>query len=220
MSGPSQCFRVIALDDHPLVVEGMVAVLGRAEDLDVTWLGAAADIRGFTDLMSNLPAQERPDLALIDLVLQDAESGVSVIAPLVRAGVRCLAVTSETRWVPLSRAIQAGPQGVVLKTASADHFRMVVREVLAGEDVVTSEVAEALLNHGPRVELTAREQEVMRLIADGLPRKVVGRMTSQPIADSTVDSHVKNVLSKYRSVGRAEGNTISLLKELRDDGHL
>lgn len=217
---PRATIKVIALDDHPLLIEGVVAVFSRESHLDAVWLGLSTNLRDFTSLVASLDPDDMPDIALVDLNLPDGSS-TNAVALLAARRVPCVLVTAEAHPVPLRTAVQAGAQAVYLKHEPVEHFMEVVTRVLAGENLVTSDVAAALLtDESLVVELTQRELDIMRLIADGLPRKLVGKHLRGGIAESTVTTHLQNVVSKYRVRGRANGNTIELLRELRRDGHI
>lgn len=213
--------RVVAVDDHPLLLAGMMSVLSRETDVSIEWLGAARSVGEFHELIApgSLPAE--PDIALVDLRLGDGDSSTDIISDLASRGIRSIVVTAEVRAIPLRRSVQAGAKALVLKSEPAEHIAQVVRRVYSGEDVVTGDIAAALLEHdGLVVDLTARELEIMHLLADGLPRKMIGRYIGDGIAESTVTTHLNRVLTKYRAQDREVGNTIGLLRELRRDGHL
>lgn len=220
-SYPRRPIRIVALDDHPLLIEGMGAVLARDDTIPTHWLGSAGNLTDFKQLLSDVRRQGPPDIALIDLHLPDGASVEDTVTELVAHGVRCIVVTSEVRPIPLRLAVQAGAQALVLKGESAEHFADVVRRVSDGEDLVTSDIADALLDdHDLAVHLTPREREIMQHLADGLPRKLIGKVTGPGITQATVTTHINHVLTKYRAQGRAQGNVIELLFEIRKDGHI
>lgn len=213
--------RIVALDDHPLLIEGIGAVLARDESVATEWLGSAGNLEDFSRLIEDVSRTGAPDVAFIDLHLSDGGNVTDTVKRLVGDGIRCIVVTSEVRPIPLRLAVQAGAQAVVLKEEGLDHFADVVRRVSQGEDLVTSDIAAALLDDDElAVELTGREREVMQHLADGRPRKSIGKRIGAGIAEATVTTHINRVLVKYRARDRAHGNVVELLSEVRKDGHI
>lgn len=196
MSNFEEALRVVLADDHQLFREGLRGML---ESEDMVVVGEAADGARAVALAREL----RPDVIVMDLQM-GSSSGLEALGRLTRANpeVRVVVLTVSAERSDVLRALAAGACGYLLKDAPASQLAIGVRQAAEGQMVLSSEVAGALKSHaqagvqGVRdsIALTARETEVLRLIADGADNVAIGRELS--ISHHTVKRYVKNIFEK------------------------
>lgn len=182
--------RVIIADDHAIVRTGLAALLATAPDIEL--VGMAADGREAVWLV----AAHRPDVALVDLSMPVLD-GVEATRAIVAAGTsRVVVLTSLSDDSHIAAALDAGAIGYVLKHSEPDVLLDALRAAAAGDSPLDPKAARVAL--GARATkavdatmLSAREQEVLRLVAGGLPNKQIPRRLG--IAERTVKSHLTNV---------------------------
>lgn len=182
--------RIVIVDDHPVVREGLRAVLSAEPDLLV--VGEC----GRGDEAVLLAAETRPDVVLMDLRLPGLD-GVEATARIVAgASGNVLVLTTYDSDGDIIRALAAGATGYLLKDAPRDELARAVRAAARGETVLAAPVAAKLVTHmrGPSVPLSAREVEVLRCIARGLSNPDTGRELF--ISEATVKSHVTRIFDK------------------------
>ncbi len=201
MSGP---VRVVLVDDHDLVREGLVRLL-TAVDEGIAVVGEAG---GVEEALAEVAAAE-PDLVLLDLRLGQG-SGLEVAQRLRAAGnpVAILVLSAHTSASSLRAALAAGAGGFLLKSISGVELAQGIRRCVAGETVIDEEfVSEVLDSLGRGVgvgqaEVTPREREVLELVAAGSSTaQIAGRLGVSP---RTVQKHVENLLRKLEAGDRAE----------------
>ena len=193
--------RIVIADDHALVREGTRELLGRHPDLQVVGEVASGD-----EVVAAVLAAE-PDLVLLDVRLPGA-SGIEVMrrlaveAPAVK--VVMLSAFAEHDYV--SAALGAGAAGYLLKTAPGEEVAAAIRAVMSGATVLDPAVSKQLAvgtgagsNPG---ELTAREAELVRLVAEGLPNKAVA--TRLGLSRRTVEGHLGRIFAKLGVATRTE----------------
>lgn len=188
--------RVVIVDDHPLLREGTQTLLERSPDLAV--VGTAGE--GETAL--RLVAERRPEVLLLDINLPGL-SGVEV-ARLVRERHPQVAILVLTGYDDLGDAralVRLGVQGYLPKTASGEQIVEAVRTVARGESILISKAAQAALGQGGG-PLTAREAEVLRLVADGKRNAEIAAALS--VSVSTVEFHLSNLFQKLGTGSRTE----------------
>ena len=196
--------RVLLVDDHPMVVAGLRALLAPMPALAVVaTAGTAAEAYAAV-------AAHRPDVVLLDINLPD-ESGLDVCRRLVSEypGLKILALTTLNEKSYVTRMMAQGAAGYVLKNASPEELAEAIARVQAGKKYFSEEVQELLLQPEPAraavPPLTRREKEVLGFIAQG--------HTSQEIADRlflsalTVETHRRNLLAKFEV-----NNTAALIR--------
>jgi DNA-binding NarL/FixJ family response regulator len=183
--------RVVIVDDHPAVRRGLRTFLELADGLEVT--GEAAD--GPTAL--ELIASSSPDVVLLDMVLPGMD-GVAVLHEMRRREMpaRVLVVTSFTDRSRLLPAVRAGARGYLSKDVDPQALVAAVRSVAAGHLLLEPAAADALVGAAPPAGavLTAREREVLALIADGRSNREIAR--TLVVAEKTVKTHVSSILLK------------------------
>jgi NarL family two-component system response regulator LiaR len=187
--------RVLIVDDHAVVREGLRTYLGLQDGIEIA--GEAANGREAVAEAERL----RPEVILMDLEMPELD-GVGAMRELRRRGVECRVIvltsfSDERRLLP---AIQAGAAGYLLKDAEPREVVRAVRAAHEGETLLAPAVAARLVEAiaepagAPAQRLTPREQEVLELIAAGLSNKLIARRLG--IAEKTVKTHVGHVLAK------------------------
>ena len=188
--------RIVVADDHPIVRSGIVALLGRADDLEVVAQAATGD----EALAVALRAQ--PDVAVLDLQMPGLD-GIEVAERLAAQlpGCRCIIVTSHGRPGYLKRALAVGVRGFLPKTASALVVADVIRSVHAGGRYVDPELAAEAIASGDS-PLTAREADVLALAADGSPVDEIAVRVSLSVG--TVRNYLSTAVMKLGVSNRHE----------------
>jgi DNA-binding NarL/FixJ family response regulator len=204
--------RVLVVDDHPIVRQGLVGVLSDEDDLEV--VGEASSGREAIGLAARL----RPDVVLLDLEMDDVD-GVEAIPQLLAAysDLGVLVFTAYDTDERVLGAIRAGARGYLLKGASADEIARGIRSVAAGGSYLEPRVASKVLAQvtAPRrsaAGLSEREREVLRLVADGLPTKQIA--TSLSISERTVKFHVNSIFRKLGADNRAQAVALAAQRGL------
>ncbi|HNP73147.1 MAG TPA: response regulator transcription factor [Kouleothrix sp.] len=191
--------RILIADDHPIVREGLSAVLETQPDFAIVGMaasGAAAVAQA---------AELRPDVILLDLALPELD-GVAALRAI-RAhtpDARVLIFTAFDTDERILAAVQAGAQGYLLKGAPRDELFQAIRVVHAGGSLLQPVVAARLLRQvsGPPEALTERELEVLRLLARGRQNKEIA--SELVISERTVKFHVSAILAKLGVGNRTE----------------
>jgi len=195
--------RILVVDDHPLLREGMAAVLAAQPDLQL--VGEAAD--GLQALQAYRTL--RPDLVLLDLQLPGL-GGIEVIVALRKEfpQVRIVVVTASRGDVQAVRALEAGASGYLLKSGLRRELVDTVRAVHQGRRQVQAEVAAGIAEHLLGDSLSAREIQVLQSVAAGNSNKAIAALLS--IAEETVKAHMKNILCKLGARDRTHAVAIAV----------
>jgi DNA-binding NarL/FixJ family response regulator len=200
----AEVIRVLIADDHRMVRQGLRTFLELQDGIQV--VGEAADGAECAEQAAEL----KPDVILLDLVMPGVD-GVAAMELLREAGstARVLVVTSFTDRRMIIPAIRAGARGYVYKDVDPAALAAAVRSVHAGHVLLEPEVATALLDSGSAAEpgpqappLTAREREVLVLIAQGRSNREIAR--ALVLAEKTVKTHVSNILMKLGVADRTQ----------------
>jgi DNA-binding NarL/FixJ family response regulator len=195
--------RVLCVDDHPVVRDGIAAIINLQPDMMLA--GAAATggeaLERFVEL--------RPDVALVDLRLPDM-SGFELIKRIKdkSPNARVIVLSSHEGDVDIQRALEAGAQGYVVKGIVREELLQTIRSVHAGKRRLPAAVAQKLAEHMADEPISPRELEVLSLMATGKRNKEIAGELS--IAEDTVKMHVRNILSKLQVSDRTEAVTIAL----------
>jgi len=207
-SGPAK-IRVLLVDDHPVVREGVRSMIVGQPDMDV--VGEAES--GHEALASY--EKLRPDVVLLDLRLPDMD-GIRVIEELRRQDgiARVIVLTTYSGDVQARRALKAGAVGYLLKASARRELREAIRTVFAGGVCVQAEVALELAQHTGGVQLTPRELEVLHLVALGYSNKLVADHLN--IGADTVKAHMTSILAKLKANDRTHAVTIALQRGFLD----
>lgn len=203
--------RVLVADDHPVLRQGMVALLSTHADMEV--VGEAADGAEALALAGRL----LPDVVLMDLRMPNVD-GATATADIVRRhpSVRVLVVTTYDTDADILRAVEAGATGYVLKDTPVADLVAAVRSAARGETVLAPRVAGRLLERvrSPAPEsLTPRELEVLGCVARGLSNADVGRELH--IGEATVKTHLLRAFAKLGVDDRTAAVTVAI-----ERGHL
>jgi len=199
--------RVFVVDDHEVVRLGLRAFLGATPGVEL--IGEAADGRAaLAELDALAERAALPDVVLMDLVMPEPD-GVATTALVKKAhpGVDVVVVTSFGEAHRVHGALEAGATGYVLKDADVDEIVEAVRAAHRGEVHLDAAVARVLTRSlvAPRrgvAALTARERDVLVLVAEGRSNRDIGRILS--IGERTVQTHLGNVLTKLDLASRTQ----------------
>jgi DNA-binding NarL/FixJ family response regulator len=185
--------RVVIADDHAIVRGGLEQLLSTADDLLL--VGTAADGEEVVEIV----ARERPDVVLMDLSMPNVD-GVGATRRIVAANpdARVIVLTSFGDDRHIADALDAGAVGYMLKHAGPDELLDAIRAAAAGDSPLDPKAARVLLASrrvGPAArQLSAREEEVLRLVASGLANKQIARRLD--ISERTVKAHLTNVFAQ------------------------
>ena len=181
--------RVLCVDDHRLVLEGLSLILSRFPDMTV--IGSAATGENAISMFR----EQRPDVTLMDLQLPTM-SGLDAIKAIRREvpEAKIVVLTTYHGDEDIFRALQAGATTFLMKDMIADELANVIREVHSGTHTLTSKLRDRLSERASRPNLTPREMEVVGLIAEGMRNKEIAAALG--ITDDTVQAHVKSILVK------------------------
>jgi DNA-binding NarL/FixJ family response regulator len=178
---------VLIVDDHPVVRQGLRALLEVQDDMTVA--GEAGDGPAAISLAESL----RPDIVLLDLKLPGMD-GVAVLRPLRAAGLRVRVLTPATEPSAAAAAVRAGAAGVVYKDIDPAALVRAIRSVHDGNVLLAQEAVGSLVRGSRADTLTAREREVLAGIADGKSNREIARLLR--VSEKTVKAHVSAVLAK------------------------
>jgi len=195
--------RVLSVDDHPLLRQGIAAVVDSAADMVMVAQAATGSeaVRTFRD---HLPDVTLMDLRLPDMSGIDAMIAIREMAP----EARILMFTTFEGDVEVQRALAAGARGYLLKSTPPDELLRTIRLVHGGKKRVPPDVAAALAEHLNEESLTAREIEVLRHVGDGNRNRDVAERLS--ISEDTVKAHIKHIMEKLGASDRTQAVTIAV----------
>ncbi len=199
--------RILIADDHSVVRQGLRMFLGLDSELEV--VGEAAD----GEEALRLARQLRPDVVLMDL-LMPVMDGISATAAIRQElpDTEVLALTSVLEDASVVGAVRAGAIGYLLKDTQADALCQAIKSAAAGQVQLTPRAAARLMQavSAPEspVDLTERENEVLRLMARGQSNKQIAR--SLHISEKTVKTHVSNILSKLGVQSRTQATLYAI----------
>ena len=207
-----QPIKVLIADDHPVVREGLAAMLAREPDIEV--VGEARDGQEAMEQVAELA----PDVVLMDLQMPRL-GGVDAIRRLraEQPAVRAIILTTYNDDDSIYDGIAAGARGYLLKDSPRDELFRAVRTVARGESLLQPAVATKLLDRFSRTPveppeelLTKRELTVLRLLARGAPNKEIS--TALHISESTVKTHIARIFHKLGVDDRTEAVTAALAR--------
>lgn len=195
---------VLVVDDHPLLRDGLRAILDAQPDMYLA--GEAGDGEDAVALYPRLA----PDLVLMDLQLPRMD-GVEAIARIRQLDpqARVLVLTTYSGDIRAIRALQAGALGYLLKDMLRHELLDTIRAAMAGQRLrIPAPIAESIASHVIRDSLSEREVAVLAAAAAGLSNKCIGQQLS--ISEQTVKAHMKSILSKLEARDRTHAVTIAL----------
>ena len=195
--------RILTVDDHPMLREGIAAVLANEQDMVV--VGEAANGR---EAIEQFRAH-RPDVTLMDVQMPEI-NGIDAIVKIRDEfpDARIIVLTTYTGDAQAARAFQAGASGYLLKNMVRKELIDTIRTVHSGKKRIPPEIAVEMAEHHSDDALTVREIEVLRGVAAGNANKRVAQLLN--ISEETVKAHMKSILSKLGANDRTHAVTIAL----------
>src|ERR1700745_3344624 len=201
--------RVLAVDDHSLLRDGIAKVLAAQPDMKLV-----AEASNGREAIEQYRIH-RPDVILMDLQMPEMNGVDAMIAICSEfPAARVIVLTTYTGDVQVMRALKAGARAYLLKSLLRKELLETIRAVHAGQKRMVPGVAAELAEHATDESLSEREIQVLRLIASGNANKEIGAQLS--ITEETVKGHVKNILSKLGANDRTHAVTLGLKRGIID----
>jgi DNA-binding NarL/FixJ family response regulator len=195
--------RVLSVDDHPLLNQGIAALINSQSDMQLVAQASSGGeaIEKFRE--------HQPDVTLMDLRLPDM-SGIDTMVAIRTEfpQARIVMLTTFEGDVDIQRALEAGARGYVLKSMPPKDLIAVIRQVHVGKKRIPSEVAARLADHLGEEDLTTREIEVLRKVAQGNRNRDIAEKLF--ISEETVKVHIKHIMEKLGARDRTEAIAIAL----------
>ena len=201
--------RILCVDDHPLLREGIAALIGNQADMEL--VAEASNGREALDEFR----KHRPDITLMDLQMPEM-SGIDTMSAIRGEfpDARIIMLTTHAGDVQISRALKAGARAYLLKGLLRKELLDTIRAVQAGQKRLSSEAAAEIAEHATDDGLTPREIDVLRLVAGGNANKEIAVQLS--LTEETVKSHIRNILGKLGANDRTHAVAIGLKRGIID----
>jgi len=215
----SDKIRVLVVDDHDMVRQGLIVLLENFDDLEIC--GEAKD----GEMAVNMVRNDPPDVVLMDMVMPrmngiDATSQIREISPQTQV----IALTSFDDDDNIHAALQAGAISFLMKNVSVNELASAVRKAHAGKSTLSPEATQALITAStapPKIghDLTEREIDVLELMIEGLNNREIGEALF--ISGSTVKNHVSSILTKLDTASRTKAVAVAvehnIIQNFRED---
>jgi two-component system, NarL family, response regulator len=205
--GAKKSFTVLVADDHPVVREGLVALINRQSDMRV--IAEASNGRQAVEAFF----AQRPDVVLLDLrmpIMDGIDAVISICEKDPRA--RIAVITSYQDEEDVYRALRAGAQGYILKDAAVDQLVECIYAVGDGKTWIPPHIGAKLAKRVADRELTRRETDVIHAVAAGKSNKEIG--CKFDISEATVKVHMTHILEKLKVTGRTEAINVAVKRGL------
>lgn len=198
-----KAIRILIADDHPIVREGLAALLNRANDMEVV----AEAGNGREALKQFLRCH--PDVVLVDLRMPEMDGVDAILAIREQApDARVIVLTTYDGDEDIYRGLRAGAKAYLLKDAPREELMECIRAVHAGRMWIPPDVAAKLATRMGDEDLTPRELEVLQLMVQGKSNKEIGNVLG--VSEGTVKIHVNHILEKLKVSGRTEATSAAL----------
>ena len=206
-SSPESCtnrITVVIADDHPVVREGLAAILKSQSDIKV--VAEAANGEETLEMCN----RHLPDVLLLDLRMP-GKDGLQVMTELrVRpvTAPRVIVMTAYESEDDIRHSLKSGANGYLIKNMAPEEIRAAVRRVATGESVVSSKITAKLAESIVRPQLSQRERQVLKYLANGRSNKEIARILY--ISEHTAKAHVRSIMSKLNAGSRTEVTAIAI----------
>ena len=199
--------RILIADDHQIVRMGLMTIFAKEPDLEV--VGEARNGIEAVRLCREL----RPNVVLMDLMMPK-KSGADATPEILAAdpSARVLVLTTFSESEEVRRALDAGACGALIKDTPYDRLVAAIRAVARGRRVVSPEIQQNLAARSAAPELSARQLEILRLVADGLTSKAISNRLE--IGTDGVNAHLRTIFAKLGASSRSEAVAIALREHL------
>jgi DNA-binding NarL/FixJ family response regulator len=203
MSDTSAVIRILVVDDHPLIREGIARLVEREADMQLV-----AEADSGREAIRQFRAQ-RPDITLMDLQMAEMSGLDAIIAIRSESPeARIIVLTTYPGDVQVLRALKAGAQAYLLKTTLNTELRQTIRAVHAGKKWLSAEISYEIAQHATEDALAAAEVRVLRLIAAGHANKEIAAQLS--LSEDTIKGQVSKILAKLGASDRTQAVVIGL----------